>query len=94
MDSIGAFAMFLSAGGVGLGLILLSAYKAKLRAGMTQLQLDEASVESVDQLRDEMHQALSQQAAEIEDLNERLDFAERLLTKGEPRRIKENTPAT
>ncbi len=93
-DSIGAFAMFLSGGAIGLGLVLLSAYKAKLKAGMAQSQLGEASSESVDQLREEMQQSLSQQAAEIEDLNERLDFTERLLTKGTPRQVGKTTPIT
>ena len=78
-DSLGAFALFISAGGVGLGLVWLSAYKAQLRAKLEHSQLHSSADESVSEFRQEVQDTLDAQAAQIAELHERLDFAERLL---------------
>ncbi len=87
MDSIGAFAMFLSSGVIGAGLIWLAAYRMKLKAGLDRDRLHGSSDNAVEELRQETHDLLAQQATQLDDLNERLDFTERFLSqgpKGEP----------
>ena len=87
MDGVGTFAMFLSSGVIGAGLIWLGAYRMKLKAGLDRDRLHGSSNDAVDELRQEMHDLLAQQASQLDDLHERLDFTERLLSqgsKGEP----------
>lgn len=87
MDSIGAFAMFLSTGAFGIGWIWLFAYRMKLKNGLEREKLRASSSDAVEELRQEMHDLLAQQASQLDDLHERLDFTERLLSqgsKGEP----------
>ncbi len=87
MDSIGAFAMFLSTGAIGIGWIWLFAYRMKLKNGLEREKLRASSNDAVDELRQETHDLLAQQASQLDDLHERLDFTERLLSqgpKGEP----------
>ncbi len=81
-DTPGAFALFLSLGAVAVGLIRLAAYRMKLKAETERRRLEHSSSNSVDALRDEVQDALAQQAAQIDELHERLDFTERLLTQG------------
>ena len=81
-DSIGAFALFLSAGGFGMGLVWLVSFRMKLKHKLELARLGGQSDDAVDQLRDEMHDLIEQQGAQLVDMQERLDFAERLLTKG------------
>lgn len=95
MDGIGTFAMFLSTGAIGLAWIWLMAYRAKLKAETDRERLRGSSSDAVEELRQETHDLLSQQAAQLDDLQERLDFTERLLTKGqgeEPGSHKEAPP--
>ena len=87
MDGIGTAAMFLSSGVIGVGLIWLAAYRTKLKVGLDRDRLHGSSDDAVDELRQEMHDLLAQQASQLDDLHERLDFTERLLSqgpKGEP----------
>ncbi len=87
MDGIGTAAMFLSSGVIGVGLIWLAAYRTKLKVGWARDRLHGSSDDAVDELRQEMHDLLAQQASQLGDLHERLDFTERLLSqgpKGEP----------
>ncbi len=87
MDGIGTAAMFLSSGVIGVGLIWLAAYRTKLKVGLDRDRLHGPSDDAVDELRQEMHDLLAQQASQLDDLHERLDFTERLLSqgpKGEP----------
>ncbi len=73
MDGIGTFALFLSSGAVGMGLILLSAYRMRLKTRLEEKRLESISDSVIDELRHEMRR-----------LNERVDFAERLLEGGRP----------
>ncbi len=82
-DGIGTFAAFLSAGAVTMGWIVLAGYKAKLKAESEQRRLGAASGEAIEELRRETHDALREQQQQLDELHERLDFAERLLTRGQ-----------
>jgi hypothetical protein len=82
-DAIGTFALFLSAGAVGVSCTILTGYRARLKANLEMEHMRRQSGEGVEELRREMHDLLAQQAAQLDELNERMDFAERLLTKGD-----------
>ena len=82
MDGVGTMAMFLSSGVIGVSLIVLAGYRMRLKASLEQERLRQPSAGDVDELRDEIHDLIERQGAEIAELNERLDFAERLLAKG------------
>jgi hypothetical protein len=77
-DGIGTAALFLSSGAIGVGVILLRAYTAKLAAKVEAARLEYGS-------RDPDY--ASEQIRELEDqvrrLNERVEFSEKLLA-GEP----------
>ena len=81
-DGVGTFALFLSMGGVSLGLMVLAGFRMKLKQRLEMQRLEGGSQDEIEQLREELHDALEQQHAQITDLQERLDFTERLLTKG------------
>lgn len=91
-DSIGAFALFISSGAVGAGLILLAGFRMKLKADIDKLRLGDSGREAMEELREELQQTIARQAAEIDELSERLDFTERLLTEGRHTRPRVNTP--
>jgi len=77
-DGVGTFALFIASGGVGMGLIALHAYKAKLAAKLEWERLRRSSTapdELVEQLRD--------LETKVHRLTERVDFTERLLGDGE-----------
>ena len=82
MDGVGTMAMFLSSGVIGIGLIVLAGYRMRLKASLEQERLRQSSAGDVDELREEIHDLIERQGGEIAELHERLDFAERLLTKG------------
>jgi hypothetical protein len=81
-DAIGTFALFFSAGAVGVAWTILAGYRSRLKANLEIERMRHQSGEGVEELRQEMHELLAQQAAQLDDLAERIDFAERLLTKG------------
>lgn len=81
-NGVGTFALFFSTGAIGVGLIMLSGFRMKLKHRLELQRLQGGSQDDVDQLREELHDVLEQQNAQITDLQERLDFTERLLTKG------------
>ncbi len=84
-DGIGTMALFLSSGAVGVGVIILAGYRMKLKAEIEKRRLGRSnSTSDLDDLRDEMREALAHQATQIDELHERLDFAERLLARGKP----------
>ena len=83
MDGIGRFALFLSSGAIGVGLIMLAGFRIKLKNRLELERMRGESGESVDQLREEMHDIIDQQNAQITELQERVDFTERLLAKGD-----------
>lgn len=76
-DGVGTFALFLSSGAIGLGLIALKAYKARLASRLEWERLrrfdsapDEATQEQLAALESQVHR-----------LTERMDFSERLLSE-------------
>ena len=77
-DGIGTFALFMSSGAVGVGMILLRAYKAKLTAKVEMARLEAAARDS--NYAQEHVRDLEEQ---IRQLNERVDFNERLVAGGE-----------
>lgn len=77
-DGIGTFALFLSSGAVGLGLIALRAYKAKLTARLERERLRHVSGPS-----DELTEQLRDLETQVSRLAERVDFTERLLGSGQ-----------
>ena len=81
-DGIGTMALFLSSGAVGVCAIFLAGYRMKLRADIEKHRLGAGAGGSADDLREEMRQAIENQNHQIDELHERLDFAERLLSRG------------
>ena len=76
-DGIGTFALFISSGAIGLGVIALGAYKAKLASKLQWARLEraeEAPGEALEQVRE-----LEEQ---VQRLSERVDFTEKLLGDG------------
>ena len=87
-DGIGTMALFLSCGAVGVGLIILAGYRMRLKAQIEKHRLGgSGSTSDLDDLRDEIRDTLAQQATQIDEIHERLDFAERLLTHGKAREL-------
>jgi len=79
-DGVGTFALFLSSGAIGLGVIALRAYQARLAAKLEQARLehaDDGPNYDVEQIHD-----LEQKVAR---LTERVDFNEKLLGDGSER---------
>ncbi len=74
-DGIGTFALFIGSGAVGVGVILLRAYKAKLAAKLEWARLERSG-------RDPDY--AQEQIRELEDtvrrLSERVEFNEKLIT--------------
>ncbi len=74
----------LLAGGLGLGAIKIIAgawvRKKELQAGAGEI---ERVTEAIDSLRSELAYMRDQLGSEISDVHERLEFAERILTKGQ-----------
>jgi Mg2+ and Co2+ transporter CorA len=77
-DGVGTFAMFIASGAVGLGIIALRAYKARLAS-----KLDFARLQRE---RDVSDEDVQEQIRDLEDqvqrLTERVDFTEKLLSSG------------
>ena len=80
MDGIGTFALFLSSGALGMGLIWLAALRMKLKNQLERERLQQS--DGHNDLREEMHERFERQEANIGELQERLDFTERLLSRG------------
>jgi len=76
-DGVGTFAMFLASGAVGVGIVALKAYKAKLAA-----KLDFARLERDRETPDEVQEQIRDLEDQVQRLNERLDFTEKLLSSG------------
>lgn len=75
-DGVGTFALFISTGAVGVGLILLRAYKLRLEARLEERRMRQLNGPMPS---DEVGEQLEALSAEVRRLNERLDFTERLL---------------
>jgi hypothetical protein len=86
--------MFISSGAVGIGIVVLAGYRMKLKAELDKLHLGAGSSEAIEELREEFRQTVARQSAEIDEMSERLDFTERLLTQGNLPREELNTPTS
>ncbi len=84
MDGIGTFAMFIAAGGVSVGCIILAGFRMKLKAQLERERIRSGSTGAEEEIRRELHDALAQQQSQLDELYERLDFTERMLTSGGP----------
>lgn len=76
-DGVGTFALFLSTGAVGLGIIALKAYTAKLAS-----KLEWARLERADDGTQESHERIRELEEQVRQLTERADFTEKLLGEG------------
>ncbi len=76
-DGIGTLALFLSSGAIGVGLIALRAYKAKLAS-----MLERERIRSYDGPPDEVIEQIQDLEAQVHRLAERVDFTERLVGDG------------
>lgn len=74
-DGIGTFAMFISTGAIGVGIVLLRAYKAKLASKLEFARLQRSA---------EVPEDAQEQIRELEDqvrrLSDRVDFTEKLIS--------------
>ena len=78
-DGVGTFALFISSGAIGVGLIMLRAYKAKLAAKLEWARL-ERSGDAPDYAQEQIRDLEDQ----VRRLSERVEFNERLLTREAP----------
>jgi hypothetical protein len=76
-DGVGTFALFIASGGVGVAIIALKAYKAKLAS-----KLEWARLERTDEPPDQVLGQIRELEDQVERLTERLDFTEKLLDSG------------
>ena len=76
-DGVGTFALFLASGAVGVGLIALRAYKAKLAAKLDWERLRRSITPP-----DEVLEQIRDLETKVHRLTDRVDFAERLLGDG------------
>ena len=73
-DGIGTFALFLSSGAIGVGLIALRAYKARLVA-----KLEMARLERSNETSDEALVMIRDLEDQVQRLTERVEFNEKLI---------------
>ena len=76
-DGIGTWALFFSSGAVGVGLIALNAYKAKLASKLEWERLRRSAGPG-----DEVVEQIQDLEAKVQRLTERADFTERLVGDG------------
>ncbi len=77
-DGIGTFALFISSGALGVGIIALKAYKARLAS-----KLEWARLERSTDVGDETAERLHHLEDQLRNLHGRLDFTEKLLSDGD-----------
>ncbi len=77
-DGIGTLAFFFSSGAIGVGLITLRAYKAKLASQLEWERLLRSGTPS-----GEVHEQIQDLEAKVQRLTERADFTERLVGDGQ-----------
>ena len=77
-DGVGTFAMFLASGAVGVGIVLLKAYKAKLASKLEFARLEKYREAPDDEVQEQIRDLEDQ----VQRLTERLDFTEKLLSSG------------
>lgn len=76
-DGIGTFALFISSGAVGVGIILLRAYKARLAAKLEWARLEQGGGDA-----DYAQEQIRELEEQVSRLSERVDFSEKLLEGG------------
>ena len=76
-DGVGTFALFISSGAIGLGIIALRAYKAKLAS-----KLEWARLERADDAPEQGLERIDDLEEQVQRLTERVDFTEKLLGSG------------
>jgi hypothetical protein len=78
-DGVGTFALFISSGAVGVCVIALKAYKAKLASKLEWAKLDRVQETSDEGTMAHVHLLEDQ----VRRLEERMDFTEKLLGDGQ-----------
>ena len=78
-DGVGTFAMFISSGAIGLAIIALRAYKAKLASKLEWARLVRAEDDAPEQALEQILELEEQ----VQRLTERVDFTEKLLGDGQ-----------
>ena len=78
-DGVGTFAMFISSGAIGLAIIALRAYQAKLASKLEWARLERAN----DDAPEEALEQLQELEEQVQRLTERVDFTEKLLGDGQ-----------
>jgi hypothetical protein len=73
-DGVGTFALFISTGAIGLGIIALRAYPARLASRLERARLERRSDEPSEQAMDKIREL----EEKVERLSERVDFTEKL----------------
>jgi hypothetical protein len=76
-DGIGTAAMFLASGAIGVGVVLLRAYKARLAS-----KLEFARLQREGRAPDVVQEQIRDLEDQVQHLTERLDFTEKLLSSG------------
>ena len=76
-DGIGTFALFISSGAIGVGIITLRAYKAKLAS-----KLEWARLERADDVPEQALGQIQDLEEQVQRLAERVDFTEKSLGSG------------
>ncbi len=89
-DAIGTFAMFLAAGAASIAWTVYAGYRVKINSELERERLRATSTDAAEDLRRELHDVIAQQQAQLDELNERIDFTERMLASG--RGVEERIP--
>jgi hypothetical protein len=76
-DGVGTFALFIATGGIGVSIVALRAYKAKLAA-----KLEWARLERTEDLPEQALEQIRDLEEQVQRLTERVDFTERLIGQG------------
>jgi hypothetical protein len=74
-DGIGTFALFIGSGAIGVGMIMLRAYKATLAAKLEGARLERSSGDT-----DYAQEQIRELEDKVRRLSERVEFNEKLLT--------------
>lgn len=90
-DGVGTFAMFIATGGVGVCLVALRAYKAKLAS---QIEIERIRGQSAEAQSEEVAERMLRLEAVVGRLAERTEFTERLLTDRSEAPSEVDSPAT
>jgi hypothetical protein len=75
-DGIGTFALFISSGAIGLGIIALKGYQARLAS-----KLEWARLERGQDGRDDTAERLQELEEQVRNITERVEFTDQLLQK-------------